>query len=128
MIDHISIGVRDLAKASAFYDAVLAALGMGQVRARSNRIGYGKTYPEFWINERPERQAADPGLHICLRARDAEAVKAFHAAAIEHGGTSDGAPGQRPEYSDRYYAAFIVDLDGNKIESVTFLPQAETSA
>jgi catechol 2,3-dioxygenase-like lactoylglutathione lyase family enzyme len=122
MIDHVSIGVRDLARAAAFYDAVLAPLGMAQVRDRDTRIGYGKTYPEFWINARPERtQAPDNGLHICLRATSTQAVDAFHAAALKAGGTSDGAPGPRPEYSDRYYAAFVVDLDGNKIEAVTFL-------
>jgi catechol 2,3-dioxygenase-like lactoylglutathione lyase family enzyme len=125
VIDHVSIGVRDLAKAAAFYDAVLAPLGMTQVRARQARIGYGKTYPEFWINARPGRNGgADPGLHICLRAADVEAVRAFHAAALEAGGASDGEPGPRPEYSDRYYAAFIVDLDGHKIEAVTFLAVA----
>jgi catechol 2,3-dioxygenase-like lactoylglutathione lyase family enzyme len=123
VIDHVSIGVRDLARAAAFYDAVLAPLGMMQVRDRGTRIGYGKTYPEFWINARPDRaQTTDNGLHICLRATSPEAVNAFHAAALKAGGASDGAPGQRPEYSDRYYAAFVIDLDGNKIEAVTFLP------
>jgi len=126
MIDHVSIGVRDLARAAAFYDAVLASLGMAQVRARETRIGYGKNYPEFWINARPSRPTTAPsdGLHICLRAPSTGAVDAFHAAAVQAGGTSDGAPGVRPEYSDRYYAAFVVDPDGNKIEAVTFLPSA----
>jgi catechol 2,3-dioxygenase-like lactoylglutathione lyase family enzyme len=123
MIDHVSISVRDLAKAAAFYDAVLAPLGMAQVRDRGTRIGYGKTYPEFWINARPDRaQAPDTGLHICLRAISTQAVDAFHAAALKAGGASEGAPGPRPQYSDRYYAAFVVDLDGNRIEAVTFLP------
>jgi catechol 2,3-dioxygenase-like lactoylglutathione lyase family enzyme len=122
VIDHVSIGVRDLGKAAAFYDAVLAPLGMAQMRDRGTRIGYGKTYPEFWINARPERtQAADSGLHVCLRATSTHAVDAFHAAALAAGGASDGAPGLRPEYNDRYYAAFIVDPDGNKLEAVTFL-------
>jgi catechol 2,3-dioxygenase-like lactoylglutathione lyase family enzyme len=125
MIDHVSIGVRDLARAAAFYDAVLATLGFARVRERPNRFGYGKSYPEFWINARPERaMTADSALHVCLRAPCTDAVDAFHAAAVQAGGASDGAPGLRPEYSDRYYAAFIVDPDGNKIEAVTFLPQA----
>lgn len=129
MIDHVSIGVRDLAQAAAFYDAVLAALGMTQVRVRATRIGYGKNYPEFWINARPDRPAAaDSGLHVCLRAPSTQGVDAFHAAALQAGGTSDGAPGLRPEYNDRYYAAFIVDLDGNKIEAVTFLAKPDASA
>jgi catechol 2,3-dioxygenase-like lactoylglutathione lyase family enzyme len=127
MIDHISIGVRDLAKAAAFYDAVLATLGMTQVRVRETRIGYGKSYPEFWINARPDRRSdADSGLHVCLRAPNTDAVDAFHAAALRAGGASGGAPGPRPEYSDRYYAAFVVDPDGNRIEAVTFLPDSGT--
>jgi catechol 2,3-dioxygenase-like lactoylglutathione lyase family enzyme len=129
MIDHVSIGVRDLAKAAAFYDAALAPLGMARKRDRRTRIGYGKEYPEFWINERPTRTAtADPGLHICLRATGTQAVDAFHAAALRAGGASDGAPGPRPEYSERYCAAFIVDPDGNRIEAVTFLPEPTVSA
>ena len=123
MIDHVSVGVRDLGRAESFYDAVLAPLGMTQVRDRGTRIGYGKTYPEFWINARPDRsQTADSGLHVCLRATSTQAVDAFHAAALRSGGASEGTPGPRPEYSDRYYAAFVVDPDGNKIEAVTFLP------
>jgi catechol 2,3-dioxygenase-like lactoylglutathione lyase family enzyme len=126
MIDHVSIGVRDLVRAAAFYDALLGTLGMSRLREWPDAaVGYGKNYPEFWINARPDRtEGADAGLHICLRAPEAAAVDAFHAAALRHGGTSDGAPGLRPEYNDRYYAAFIVDLDGNRIEAVTFLPSA----
>ena len=125
MIDHVSIGVRDLARATSFYDAVLATLGYAQLHAKPATIGYGKSYPEFWINVRPDRRAtADNGLHICLRAPSKEAVDAFHAAALRAGGSSEGAPGLRPEYHERYYAAFIVDPDGNKIEAVTFLPSA----
>ena len=86
-------------------------------------VGFGKKYPEFWINARAGdgRVAEDSGAHVCLRAPDAEAVDAFHAAALKAGGTSDGAPGLRPEYHDGYYAAFIRDPDGNRIEAVTFL-------
>jgi catechol 2,3-dioxygenase-like lactoylglutathione lyase family enzyme len=127
MIDHVSIGVRDLARAAAFYDAVLATLGFAKLRAGRTTLGYGKSYPEFWINARPDRPAtADSGLHVCLRATNTAAVDAFHAAATQAGGTSEGPPGLRPEYSDRYYAAFVVDLDGNKIEAVTFLPKPDT--
>ena len=71
---------------------------------------------------------ADSGTHICLRAPDAAAVHAFHAAAIKAGGTSDGAPGPRPEYTEGYYAAFVRDPEGNKIEAVTFTqPSGERS-
>jgi predicted lactoylglutathione lyase len=65
--------------------------------------------------------AADSGAHVCLRTRETKSVDAFHAAALRAGGASDGAPGRRPEYHENYYAAFIRDLDGNRIEAVTFL-------
>lgn len=124
MIDHISIAVRDIRAAEMFYTALLAPLGLIKLREWPDAaIGYGKKYPEFWINGRPGMTAvaADSGVHICLRAGSTGAVDAFHAAALSRGGTSDGAPGPRPEYSDRYYAAFVRDPDGNRVEAVTFL-------
>jgi catechol 2,3-dioxygenase-like lactoylglutathione lyase family enzyme len=124
MIDHISIAVRDLRKAEPFYAAVLAPLGMRKLREWPNAaIGFGKTYPEFWINRREgiARVEQDSGVHICLRATDTRAVEDFHAAALKAGGTSDGAPGVRAQYHGGYYAAFIRDPDGNRIEAVTFL-------
>ncbi len=126
MIDHISVAVRDLNAAGRFYDMLLAPLGMTRLReVPEATIGFGKKYPEFWINRRDamDRVADDSGVHICLRARDTAAVDAFHAAALKAGGTSDGAPGLRPQYHSRYYAAFIRDPDGNRIEAVTFLPE-----
>src|SRR5208282_5698520 len=127
MIDHISIAVRDLKMAEPFYAALLAPLGMMKLREWPNAaIGFGKKYPEFWINRRAEmdRVAADSGVHICLRAPDTAAVDAFHAAALGAGGASDGAPGLRLEYHGNYYAAFISDPDGNRIEAVTYLRDA----
>jgi len=124
MIDHVSIAVRDLRKAEPFYAALLAPLGMRKLREWPNAaIGFGKTYPEFWINRREamDRVGEDSGVHICLRATDIRAVEDFHAAAIRAGGTSDGAPGVRAQYHSGYYAAFIRDPDGNRIEAVTFL-------
>jgi catechol 2,3-dioxygenase-like lactoylglutathione lyase family enzyme len=124
MIDHISIAVRDLKKGEPFYTALLAPLGMRRLREWPDAaIGFGKKYPEFWINMRTamDRVAQDSGVHICLRARDTAAVDAFHAAALNAGGTSDGAPGLRTKYHVNYYAAFIRDPDGNRIEAVTFL-------
>jgi catechol 2,3-dioxygenase-like lactoylglutathione lyase family enzyme len=124
MIDHVSIAVRDLASAETFYTALLTSLGMRKLREWPNAaIGFGKKYPEFWINRRAamDRVANDSGVHICLRATDSRAVEDFHAAALKSGGTSDGAPGLRAEYHDSYYAAFIIDPDGNRIEAVTFL-------
>jgi catechol 2,3-dioxygenase-like lactoylglutathione lyase family enzyme len=123
MIDHVSIAVRDLAASGQFYDAVLAPLGYTRMIVRPATIGYGKKYPEFWLNERRAMTsvALDGGGHICLRASDTRAVAAFHAAALAAGGSSDGSPGPRPEYTEGYYAAFITDADGNKIEAVTFV-------
>ena len=124
MIDHISIAVRDLAAAERFYGAVLATLGMSKLRNWPGQAaGYGKQYPKFWINLRAGMATLteNSGVHICLRATTAEAVDAFHAAALKAGGTSDGAPGLRPKYNLRYYAAFVRDLDGNRIEAVTFI-------
>ncbi len=129
MIDHVSIAVRDLKKAEAFYAALLKPLGMTKLREWPDAaVGYGKKYPDFWINRREamDRVADDSGVHICLRAPDSAAVDAFHAAALKAGGTSDGPPGLRTKYHLSYYAAFIRDPDGNRIEAVTFL--RETAA
>ncbi len=127
MIDHVSISVRDIASGARFYETLLATLGMSQLREWPGAaIGYGKKYPEFWINRRADMApvAADSGAHVCLRAASREAVDAFHAAALAAGGTSDGAPGFRARYHENYYAAFIRDRDGNRIEAVTFVRPA----
>lgn len=123
MIDHVSVAVRDLKAASAFYEAVLATLGFAKHDDRPATIGFGKSYSEFWINLRPQGipAAVDSGAHVALRARETEMVDAFHAAALKAGGTSDGAPGFRPQHGEGYYAAFIRDPDGNRIEAVTFV-------
>jgi catechol 2,3-dioxygenase-like lactoylglutathione lyase family enzyme len=125
MIDHVSVGVRDLAASAAFYDAVLSAIGYVKLDDREKTKGWGKPgkHSEFWINARPgmEKIFAGSGTHVCLRAKDSALVDAFHQAALKAGGASDGGPGARPEFGDGYYAAFIFDLDGNKIEVVTFV-------
>jgi catechol 2,3-dioxygenase-like lactoylglutathione lyase family enzyme len=125
MIDHISVAVADLAKSAAFYDPLLATLGMTRVADRPETIGYGKRYPEFWLNARPNMSAVDKdtGIHICLRARTTDIVDAFHAAALAHGGVDDGAPGPRQGEMTEYYGAFVRDPDGNKIEVATFPPK-----
>ena len=122
MIDHVSVAVRDLERAARFYEATLAALGLTKLVTRPATIGFGKTYPEFWINLRAgmAQVPLESGTHICLRAKSTGEVDAFHAAALQAGGSSDGAPGLRPHDRVRYYAAFIVDPDGNRIEAVTF--------
>jgi catechol 2,3-dioxygenase-like lactoylglutathione lyase family enzyme len=123
MIDHVSIAVRDLAASGRFYDAVLATLGYSRLVERPGTFGFGRKYPEFWLNERRTMTPVDldSGTHVCLRAPDTAAVDAFHAAALRAGGVCDGAPGARPEYSAGYYAAFVRDPEGNRIEAVTFV-------
>jgi catechol 2,3-dioxygenase-like lactoylglutathione lyase family enzyme len=122
MIDHVSVGVRDLERAARFYEAALAALGLSRLVTRPATVGFGKSYPEFWINLRAGMSAVpyESGSHVCLRAKTTAEVDAFHAAALGAGGLSDGAPGLRPHDRVRYYAAFIIDPDGNRIEAVTF--------
>jgi len=125
MIDHVSIAVRDLDGCGRFYDAVLTTLGHVRLVTRPGTIGFGKKYPEFWLNERRAMTPvdADTGTHICFRTASTEAVDAFHAAALHAGGRSDGAPGPRQATLGAYYAAFIRDPEGNKIEAATFLTQ-----
>src|SRR5205085_1397011 len=122
MIDHISIGVSDLERSARFYEATLSALGLSRLVTRPATVGFGKAYPEFWINLREgmTKVPQESGTHICLRARTTAEVDAFHAAALSHGGSSDGAPGLRPHDRVKYYAAFVLDPDGNRIEAVTF--------
>ena len=123
MIDHISIAVSDLARSAAFYDAVLTPLELNRLITRDGMtVGFGKKYPEFWLNAR-EGLAAQPettGTHICLRAPSEEAVSAFHAAAVAQGGKTAGDPGPRQAAFTTYFGAFVFDPDGNKIEAVYF--------
>ena len=125
MIDHVSIAVSDLGAATRFYEAVLGAIGYTAMDVRGSTVGFGKKYSEFWLNARPDMDPLPehPGAHVCLRVRSTELVDAFHAVALANGGRSDGAPGLRPHGGENgYYAAFIRDLDGNRIEAVTFVP------
>ena len=125
MIDHISVGVSDIARSAVFYEAVFAPLGMATPVERPATVGFGKTYPEFWINLRPgmPRVAAGSGVHMCFRARTTEDVAAFYDAALKAGGADDGPPGLRPHDRVKYFAAFVTDPDGNRIEAVTFLKE-----
>ncbi|MEM9682041.1 MAG: VOC family protein [Pseudomonadota bacterium] len=122
MIDHISVAVRDLSASARFYEHVLEPLGLKRLVDRDGTVGFGKRYPEFWLNARPKMSDidADTGVHICLRAASKEAVCAFHAAALDAGGADDGPPGDRQATMTVYFAAFIKDRDGNKIEAATF--------
>ena len=123
MIDHVSVAVRDLKAATRFYEAVLIPLGYTLRETRPTTAAFGKRYSEFWLNLRVDMPAlpADHGTHIALRAPNVISVEMFHAAALAGGGTSDGAPGLRPQHGEGYYAAFIRDVDGNRIEAVTFV-------
>ena len=122
MIDHVSLAVRDLAASAAAYERILAALGMRRVVERVGSVGFGKTYPELWLNERKGSAPlpVDTGHHTCLRAADEAAVDAFHRIALEQGCTDAGAPGRRQGAMTGYYGAFIQDKDGNKLEAATF--------
>jgi catechol 2,3-dioxygenase-like lactoylglutathione lyase family enzyme len=121
MIAHISIGVRDVDKSKRFYDAVLEALGYKCIRAarKLTGYGYGRDSIAFWVvsAERPVPADEKSGLHFCFRASSTEAVDAFHAAALRSGGHDNGAPRLRPEYGPDYFAAFIIDPDGYRIEA-----------
>jgi catechol 2,3-dioxygenase-like lactoylglutathione lyase family enzyme len=122
MIDHVSVGVSNLERSARFYELALAPLGLVRLVTRPATVGFGKRYPEFWINLRAAMAevAPDSGVHICLRAKSTDEIDAFHAAALDAGGRSDGVPGLRPHDRVRYYAAFVRDPDGNRIEAVTF--------
>jgi catechol 2,3-dioxygenase-like lactoylglutathione lyase family enzyme len=122
MIDHLSLGVSDLARAAAFYDAILAPLGYVRVLTHGRAVGYGRPGDRdeqlALLASGDKACAPGTGFHLALTATSREAVDAFHAAAMRAGATDDGPPGLRPQYGEGYYAAFIRDLDGHKIEAV----------
>jgi len=123
MLDHVSIPVADLDRAASFYDAVLATLELMRRKERPGAIGYGpvgRAAPVFWILARPSGQVAvaGKGLHLSFQASDRSSVDRFHATALRCGGRDAGKPGMRPEYTMPFYAAFVLDLDGFKIEAV----------
>lgn len=121
VLDHVSITVSDLDRAGVFYDAVLGALGVAREWRREDRIRYGErgARGETFVSvvAAPDAAAGGP-RHWAFRAPDRAAVDAFHAAGLAHGGADDGAPGVRPAYHDAYYAAFLLDPDGNRVEAV----------
>jgi catechol 2,3-dioxygenase-like lactoylglutathione lyase family enzyme len=127
MIDHVSLAVSNLERSVPFYERALAPLGLSRLVTRPAMVGFGKTYPELWINLRNAmpRLSPDNGVHLCLRAKSTAEVDAFHVAAVAAGAISESAPSLRPHDRVRYYAAFIIDPDGNRIEAVTF-PKDDT--
>jgi catechol 2,3-dioxygenase-like lactoylglutathione lyase family enzyme len=119
MIHHVSIGVQDIPAIKRFYDAALAPLGYQCLSESPGSLGYGKEAVAFWISvtARPVPADEQSGLHFCLVAPSRKSVDAFHAAAIAAGGRDNGGPGLRADYGDGYYAAFVVDPDGYRIEA-----------
>ena len=129
MLDHVSIGVTNVKRSKAFYDAVLAPLGMTpvmpvEINGQLVGVGYGKPgKPTFWIQLPINGQQASMGngVHIAFRSDTRAGVDEFYLAAIEQGGIDDGKPGLRSEYHPDYYGAFVRDPDGNKIEACSHL-------
>jgi catechol 2,3-dioxygenase-like lactoylglutathione lyase family enzyme len=119
MIDHLSIGVRDIARAKRFYDAALKPLGYACLSEGEGSLGYGGEAVAFWVGaaERPVPSDDRSGLHVCFAAPSRRSVDAFHAAAVQAGGRDNGKPGLRPDYGPAYYAAFVVDPDGYRLEA-----------
>jgi catechol 2,3-dioxygenase-like lactoylglutathione lyase family enzyme len=119
VIDHVSIGVRDIARARKFYDAAFAPLGYTCLSPGDSSLGYGKSQPALWISATDKPVPADmaSGLHFCFTAPTQAAVRDFHAAALKAGGKDNGKPGLRKDYGPGYYAAFVVDPDGYRIEA-----------
>lgn len=124
MLHHISFGVRDLALSGAFYDAALGALGFRRVCEDDDIIGYGVEDDKdlLCLKLRPDATPPGAGFHMAFAAPSRAAVDAFHAAALRIGGGDNGAPGLREDYGDHYYAAFLIDPDGHRIEAVINRP------
>jgi catechol 2,3-dioxygenase-like lactoylglutathione lyase family enzyme len=120
MFNHISIGVRDIARSKAFYDSALEAIGYRRLSESEDSLGYGKEEAVFWVNLANSPVPDDPksGLHFCFEAPDRDSVARFHAAALAAGGWDNGKPGIRANYSPDYFAAFVVDPDGYRLEAL----------
>jgi catechol 2,3-dioxygenase-like lactoylglutathione lyase family enzyme len=128
MIDHVSLGVASIEASRSFYDAALRPLGLVRTVDSAVEADYGfasgSLGVEFTITSYPGGTSSSLGSHICFRAPSRAAVEAFHRAALESGGRDDGAPGLRPQYHPSYFAAFVLDPDGHRIESVCHAPEA----
>ncbi len=120
ILNHVSIAVSDQEKSLPFYDAVLGVLGAKRLMEHPGAIAYGKMFPEFWIHPEPfdgGNPGTANGIHFSFNAGSTNIVQAFYQAALAHGGTDDGAPGPRPDYSAAYYGCFVRDPDGHKLEA-----------
>ncbi|WP_338723596.1 VOC family protein [Devosia sp. XK-2] len=120
MLGHISFGVGDIQRAAVFYDSTLAALGYARLWTGEKGLGYGRPDGGEKLNlfEVVAPIAPGPGFHLAFDAPDETAVDRFHSAALLFGGVDEGAPGLRPHYGRTYYAAFVRDPDGHKLEAV----------
>jgi catechol 2,3-dioxygenase-like lactoylglutathione lyase family enzyme len=118
VIDHIGFEVTDLARSARFYDAVLYALGARRMVQTEHAVAYGVNRPQVWIVVRGRKPGPGYG-HLALQASGKAAVDAAHAAGVANGGSDDGAPGMRPQYGERYYAAYLRDPDGIRLEVVS---------
>lgn len=118
----MSLGTTDLNRAKAFYDPVMQVLGLRRTLEVDEAVGYGAGITVFSLNLPADGgpATAGNGVHVAFEVEKRSAVDAFFNAAMAHGGTADGRPGLRPEYDQHYYAAFVRDPDGNKIEALTF--------
>ena len=114
LFDHVTLPVRDIARSRAFYERALQPLGVRVVQS-SQGPGFAIDDQDFWIME---QEMATGSVHIAFAAPDRNTVDAFHAAAVEAGGVDNGRPGLRPHYHSGYYAAFVLDPDGNNVEAV----------
>jgi catechol 2,3-dioxygenase-like lactoylglutathione lyase family enzyme len=119
MIDHVSIGVGDIGRTKQFYDTALKPLGYSCLSESDGTLGYGGDGVQFWIYQSKRPVDPDPAsdLHFSFAAPTRDRVSKFHAAALKAGGKDNGKPGLRKDYGDRYYAAFVIDPDGYRIEA-----------
>jgi catechol 2,3-dioxygenase-like lactoylglutathione lyase family enzyme len=116
-LDHIGLEVADYEVSKAFYERALAPLGMKLMMEPAPTVGgFGADFPFFWVANRGREPQS--GVHVAIRVDDRERVDAFHAAALEAGGTDNGEPGIREIYHPDYYGAFVLDPDGNNVEAV----------
>jgi catechol 2,3-dioxygenase-like lactoylglutathione lyase family enzyme len=121
MIHHVSFGTSDPARAKAFYDPLMALIGFRALKASATAIHYGCSDIQFSLETPSDGRpmSVGNGAHVAFQAPDRETVRRFHALALAHGGKDEGAPGIHANYNAHYYAAFVRDPDGNKIEAVT---------
>jgi catechol 2,3-dioxygenase-like lactoylglutathione lyase family enzyme len=132
MLDHVEIRVSDLAASRRLYAPSLAELGFGVVHEGMHEgdayVLFGRPDADDFgihsVGTQPGRDRVTTGAHVAFAAQDEDAVRRWYEAALANGGTDNGAPGPRPQYSPGYYGAFVLDLDGNNVEAVFHAPAA----